>query len=84
MRIIIDTELQTIIVPDSYYSQVDWLNEIIEGAQGNKLDYKEYIRTCFENAYKTQIICQSDIAKMKGARRKTKTQPAEEQTATKK
>lgn len=32
MRITIDTELQAIIVPDSYYLQVDKLNEIITGA----------------------------------------------------
>ena len=38
MRITIDTELQAIIVPDSYYMQVDKLNEIIVSAGGNKLD----------------------------------------------
>ena len=65
MRIIIDTELQAIIVPDSYYMQVDKLNEIIASVNGNKLDYSEYIKTCFENAYKTQIVRQSDVAKLK-------------------
>ena len=84
MRIIIDTELQAIIVPDSYYAQVDWLNEIITAAQGNKLDYTEYIQTCFNNAYKTQIICQSDIAKLKSARRKASAKPDDKQTTTKK
>ena len=34
MRITIDTELQAIIVPDSYYMQVDKLNEIIDSAGG--------------------------------------------------
>lgn len=30
MRITIDTDLQAIIVPESYYMQVDKLNEVIE------------------------------------------------------
>ena len=70
MRITIDTELQAIIVPDSYYMQVDKLNEIITSVKGNELDYKEYIKTCFDNAYETQIIRQSDVAKMKGTNTK--------------
>ena len=70
MRITIDTELQAIIVPDSYYMQVDKLNEIIEGAGGKKLEYSAYIKTCFDKAYDTQIICQSDLAKMRSANAK--------------
>lgn len=65
MRITIDTELQAIIVPDSYYMQVDKLNEIITGAGGNELDYTAYIKTCFDKAYETQIVRQSDVAKLK-------------------
>ena len=67
MRITIDTELQAIIVPDSYYMQVDKLNEIIASVGGNgaKIDYTTYIQTCFDNAYKTQIVRQSDVAKLK-------------------
>ena len=65
MRITIDTELQAIIVPDSYYMQVDKLNEIIENAGGKKLDYSAYIKTCFDKAYDTQIVRQSDVAKLK-------------------
>ena len=80
MRIVIDTELQAIIVPDSYYMQVDKLNEIIIGAGGRKLDYSAYIKTCFEKAYATQIIRQEDLKKTKEAiRRKYKnTAQAEE------
>lgn len=70
MRIIIDTELQAIIVPDSYYSQVDKLNEIVVGAGGRKLDYTAYIQTCFDKAYATQIICQGDLKRIKGANAK--------------
>lgn len=67
MRITIDTELQAIIVPDSYYIQVDKLNEIIVSANGTKLDYTAYIKSCFEKAYETQIVRQSDVAKLKGS-----------------
>ena len=38
MRIIIDTELQAIIVPDSYYRQSDKLKDIIVSAGGNRLE----------------------------------------------
>ena len=41
MRITIDTDLQAIIVPESYYMQVDKLNEVIEEAGGTKLDYHD-------------------------------------------
>lgn len=72
MRITIDTELQAIIVPESYYMQVDKLNEVIEEAGGEALDYTKYIKTCFEKAYNTQIIRQGDVAKMKdNKKRKT-------------
>lgn len=70
MRITIDTELQAIIVPESYYMQVDKLNEVIEEAGGEPLDYAKYIKTCFEKAYNTQIVRQGDIAKMKGTKKR--------------
>ena len=78
MRIIIDTELQAIIVPESYYMQVDRLNEIIEQANGKALDYKTYIKSCFQKAYDTQIVRQNDVVKMKGTKkRKTNVKTAE-------
>jgi len=80
MRITIDTELQAIIVPDSYYMQVDKLNEIIVSAGGNKLDYTAYIQSCFEKAYQTQIVRQSDVAKLKPHKKTNKAKPAEVKT----
>ena len=65
MRIIIDTDIQAIIVPDSYYMQVDKLNEVITEAGGKALDYTAYIKTCFDKAYSTQVIRQDDVKKMK-------------------
>lgn len=66
MRITIDTDLQVIIVPNSYYDHVDRLNEIITEAGGDELDYKEYIHTLFKKAYDTKIIRSDDVKKMKG------------------
>lgn len=66
MRITIDTELQVIIVPDSYYDHVDRLNEIITEAGGDELEYKTYIKTLFDKAYNTKIIRTEDVKKMKG------------------
>lgn len=85
MRITIDTELQAIIVPDSYYMQVDKLNEIITSAGGKELDYEAYIKTCFEKAYDTQIVRQSDVAKLKPHKKvnKGKAKPEDEKSTDK-
>ena len=80
MRITIDTELQAIIVPDSYYMQVDKLNEIITSAGGHKLDYTAYIKSCFDKAYETQIVRQSDVAKLKPHKKTNKAKTAEAKT----
>ena len=81
MRIIIDTDLQVVIVPNSYYNQVDALNEIIEAAGGKKLDYTEYINTLFQKAYSTKIIRQSDVAGEKGKKNKNKARTKGQQGA---
>ena len=82
MRITIDTELQAIIVPDSYYLQVDKLNEIITGAGVPKLDYEKYIKTCFDKAYATQIVRQSDVAKLKPHKKTNKAKAKGEEKST--
>lgn len=78
MRITIDTDLQVIIVPNSYYTQVDALNDIIESAGGRKLDYTEYIETLFQKAYRTKIICQSEVADERGKKNKNRTKAKEQ------
>ena len=67
MRIIIDTDLQVVIVPNSYYDYVDKLNEIITEAGGEALDYKAYIKNLFEKAYGTKIIRAEEVKEIKGA-----------------
>ena len=64
MRIIIDTELNSIIVPDSYYMQLDKLNEVIEAAGGTPLDYTKYVKGVFEKAYENPLLRASDVAKV--------------------
>ena len=70
MRITIDTELQSIIVPNSYYAQIDKLNDIIMAAGGKPLDYVEYIRNCFQTALANKIINQSEAAALRPRRGK--------------
>ena len=69
MRIIIDTEMQAIIVPDSYFQHVDKLNEIIMECGGNALDYTAYIKTCFDKAYASRIISQTELSSIRGRKR---------------
>ena len=68
MRITIDTDLQCIIVPNSYYTQIDKLNDIIEAADGKPLDYTQYIRDCFSKAIDSRIIQASEVAAHKASR----------------
>jgi len=72
LRIIIDTELQAVIVPESYYGHVDKLNEIIAEAGGRPFEYDAYIRTCFEKAYNSRIMSQTELTELRGGRRKKK------------
>lgn len=53
--------------------QVDKLNEVIEEAGGKALDYKTYIKNCFDKAYDTQIVRQNDVAKMRGTKKRKAT-----------
>ena len=46
MRFIIDTELERIIVPDSYYNQIDKTNKLIE-ANGGKVTSSVSKKTSF-------------------------------------
>ncbi len=62
MRIIIDTELNKIIVPDSFFNQIDKMNKVLsENDSNKKVDYIEYIKTSFEKAMKEAPIRKADI-----------------------
>ena len=67
MRFTIDTELERIIVPDTFFNQIDKMNKVLEenGAVDKKIDYDEYISTAIEKAKKNAVIRKSDIKSIK-------------------
>lgn len=79
MRITIDTELQAIIVPNSYYAQIDKLNEVIAAVSEKKLDYTQYIKDCFAVAIENKIVRQSDIGTLTPHKKKKPAAKAQEE-----
>ena len=63
MRIIIDTEKERIIVPDSFFNQIDKMNKVLaeNGAADKKIDYEQYIKDAFEKASKNAPIRKDDL-----------------------
>lgn len=62
MRIIIDTNISTIIVPNSYYEQIDKMNDVLKKAgTDKKIDYIEYVKTEYEKAIANPLKRQSDV-----------------------
>ncbi len=64
MRIIIDTELKRVIVPDNYYKKIDEMNTVLEkgGVSKDKLiDYTKYVKDVFDEAAANPYIRKSDI-----------------------
>ncbi len=62
MRIIIDTELQRIIVPDSFFNQIDKMNKVLKDNEAEKkVEPIPYIQGEFEKAIKNAPIRKSDI-----------------------
>ena len=67
MRIIIDTELERIIVPNSFFNQIDKMNKILKdnGAEDKKIDYDAYIKEAIDKALKNAPIRKDDIKTLK-------------------
>ena len=64
MRIIIDTELNKIIVPDSFFNQIDKMNKVLsENGADKKVDYVQYIKDSFAKAIEEPAIRKADIKK---------------------
>lgn len=64
MRIIIDTELQRIIVPDSFFNQIDKMNKVLaDNGADTKIDYEKYIKDAFEKASVNAPIRKADLKK---------------------
>lgn len=62
MRIIIDTELEKIIVLDSFFGQIDKMNKVLkENGADKQIDYVQYIKDSYDKAIKNAPIRKSDI-----------------------
>ena len=67
MRLIIDTELERIIVPNSFFNQIDKMNKILKdnGAEDKKIDYDDYIKEAIDKALKNAPIRKDDLKTVK-------------------
>lgn len=63
MRIIIDTDKEAIIVPDTYYQQIDKKNEVLEkaGAGDKKIDYTQFVKDSFALAIEKPMLRKQDL-----------------------
>ena len=61
MRITLDTELERIIVPNSFFNNIDKVNKNIELGGGKKVEYTEYVKTAFEKAIANPIVRKADL-----------------------
>lgn len=61
MRIVIDTTKERIILPNSFFSQLDKMNKILEdGGSDKKWTAEAYVRDQFEKAIKNTMLRQED------------------------
>lgn len=61
MRIIIDTTKERIVLPNSFFSQLDKMNKILaDGGSDRKWTAETYVRDQFEKAIKNTMLRQED------------------------
>ena len=67
MRFTIDTELERIIVPDSFFNQIDKMNAVLiaNGAEDKKIDYVKYINDAIAKAQKHAPVRKADVKSLK-------------------
>ena len=68
MRFIIDSDLERIIVPDSFFNQIDKMNQVLVkhgGENVKKIDYVEYIKEAIEKAEANAPVRKSDVKTLK-------------------
>ena len=66
MRFIIDTELERIIVPNSFFNQIDKMNKILKDNGSEKvIDYNDYIAEAIKKASENAPIRKDDIKTLK-------------------
>ncbi|MFR9193646.1 MAG: hypothetical protein ACLVLG_11065 [Anaerovoracaceae bacterium] len=61
MRIVIDTTKERIILPNSFFSQLDKMNKILEdGGSDKKWTAEEYVKDQFEKAMQNVMLRPED------------------------
>lgn len=61
MRIIIDTEKERIILPKSFFPQLDRMNKILkDGGSDKKWTAEEYVEDQYEKAIKNTLLRAED------------------------
>ena len=67
MRITIDTELERIIVPDTFFNQIDKMNAVLEanGAGDKKIEYLKYINDAIAKAQQHAPVRKADVKSLK-------------------
>ena len=67
MRFIIDTNLERVNVPDSFFNQIDKMNQVLvdNGAADKKIDYVQYIKDAMEKAIANAPVRKADVKSLK-------------------
>lgn len=67
MRFIIDTNLERVIVPDSFFNLIDKMNQVLvdNGAADKKIDYVQYIKDAMEKAIANAPVRKADVKSLK-------------------
>ena len=68
MRFIIDTNLERVIVPDSFFNQIDKMNQVLVkhgGENAKKIDYVQYIKDAMEKAIANAPVRKADVKSLK-------------------
>lgn len=68
MRFTIDTELERIIVPDTFFNQIDKMNDVLTAHGGEnvkKIDYVAFINDAIAKAQKHAPVRKADVKSLK-------------------
>ena len=66
MRFIIDTELERIIVPDSFFNQIDKMNKVLaDNGTGKDINYVDYVKEAIAKAEKNALVRKADLKSLK-------------------
>ena len=67
MRFTIDTNLERVIVPDSFFNQIDKMNQVLieNGAADKKIDYVQYIKDAMAKAIENAPVRKADVKTLK-------------------